>query len=787
MAAPVWTTPSGEIGTIIENEFYQLQLEATNATSYTFLSGTLPDGIEVKTTGMVEGSPRNVSYISGVPTEIATDVTSRFVVRATSSDNIVADRIFELTVTGQDAPVISATPAADFGAYNDGDYVSVQLSATDSDPEDTLTWDIISGALPTGLSISSTGLISGYIEPVVAVDGQAGYDVTGVAFDQNPFDYGTRSDSKYFEFTARVSDGKNSDTKAYRIYVVSRNIFSADTNLITADSDNSSALSNTVNSLVSADDHIKRTPVLLTSANLGTITHNNNHNIQIIGRDFDGDPISFGLTSGALPNGLSLNAETGWITGTIPDLNATTTTFTFGIKTFKTNDTQFESASKTYTLVVEGDVSSVVTWPTTTDLTIGTGEYSQLSVAATISDARPVRYELNPATAQSLPQGLKLNEQGLIIGRVSFETMMFDTNTTTFDKNSLVIDETTFEHKYTFTVKVFSADGIINTTKQFTCTVSNTTNKPYESLYMKAHPTKTQRDIYESLIQNIDDIPDQDVYRATDFYYGIQRDLRVLVSTGLNPKLETDYVEAIAKNHYNTKLTFNGLKTARALESDGTTVKYEVVYVDLVDRQMGINPTTGVEQSVALNVDVRSDVDTWTNPFRVSSQEPKVDSGTYSTDSENIYTVYPNSIVNMRKRIDSAIGHLTLERSLLPEWMQDKQEDGKKLGWILAVPIVFCKPGTSKKIKYRLEQRTNLDLKKISFEVDRFILDNNLSKFYSNASSSFTLTIETTFDTGTTETTFDGRGTRFFANVDVYQEVDDGDKYIKFPQVGVFE
>ena len=80
MAAPVWTTPSGEIGTIIENEFYQLQLNATTATSYSFLSGTLPDGIEIKSTGMVEGSPRNVSYISGVPKEIAEDVTSRFVV-----------------------------------------------------------------------------------------------------------------------------------------------------------------------------------------------------------------------------------------------------------------------------------------------------------------------------------------------------------------------------------------------------------------------------------------------------------------------------------------------------------------------------------------------------------------------------------------------------------------------------------------------------------------------------------------------------------------------------------
>ena len=787
MAAPVWTTPPGELGTIIENEFYQIQLSAVNAISYTYLSGKLPDGIEIKTTGSVEGNPRNLNYISGVPKEIAIDVTSRFVVRAISADGAVTDRVFELTVTGQDYPVIGVSPSADFGAYNDGDYVNVQLSATDSDPEDILTWDILSGALPDGLTISTTGLISGYINPVVAIDGQAGWDVNGVAWDENPFDYSTRADSKYFEFTARVSDGKNSDTKTYKIYVVSRNIFSGDTTLITSDSYNISASSTTVNSLVSADDTQMRRPVILTDGALGTISHGNNHNVQIIGRDFDGDDLSYSLTSGTLPTGLTFNGATGWITGTIPNLNATTTTFTFAIKTYKTNNTQYESESITYTLVVQGDVESTIVWPTTTAFTIGTGEYSSLSVAATVSDNKPVRYELKPINAQSLPQGLKLNDQGLLVGRVSFETMMFDTNTTTFDKDNLSISQTTFELTYSFTVRIFSADGIVDTFKTFTCAVTNTTNKPYESLYIKAHPATTQRKNYESLIQNIDDIPVADVYRPSDFYFGIQKDIRALIGTGLTPKPQTDYVEAISRNHYNTKLKFSGFKTARALEADGKTVKYEVVYVELIDTQMGTSPSTGVPQSTALSRDVRSNANTWSNPLRTSRGWPKVSSGNYTVDAGNDYTVYPNSIQNMRSRISSEIGHITLERRLLPKWMQDKQENDKVLGWILAIPIVFCNPGTSKKIKYRLEQRTELDLKKISFEVDRFILDNNLSKHYKSSTGKFISSAETTFDKDATLLTFDGNGTRFFADVDVYQEIDDGDQYIKFPQVGVFE
>jgi hypothetical protein len=113
----------------------------------------------------------------------------------------------------------------------------------------------------------------------------------------------------------------------------------------------------------------------------------------------------------------------------------------------------------------------------------------------------------------------------------------------------------------------------------------------------------------------------------------------------------------------------------------------------------------------------------------------------------------------------------------------------------LAAPLVYCKPGTSKKIKYLLEQRTSIDLKQVSFEIDRYILDNNLSKYYNKETSSYTVTAETTFDINLSitsasiaaQTTLDGNGTRFFADVDVYADLDVDDTYIKFPQVGVFK
>ena len=96
--------------------------------------------------------------------------------------------------------------------------------------------------------------------------------------------------------------------------------------------------------------------------------------------------------------------------------------------------------------------------------------------------------------------------------------------------------------------------------------------------------------------------------------------------------------------------------------------------------------------------------------------------------------------------------------------MQDKQSDDTVIGWTLAAPIVYCKPGTADKIKYRLEERIktdSLDVKKISFEIDRFILDNNLGKNFDQSSNSYGTSSETSFDISTSVTTFDGDGTRF--------------------------
>ena len=840
MSAPVWNTPPGDLGTVVEGEFYQVHLNADNADTYSYLSGVLPVGIRVTQNGILEGNPKNYDYIQGVPIEIAQDVTSKFVVRATSLDGTVADRVFEMTVTGQDAPTINTLPNENLGAYFDGDRVDVQLTATDPDPGDTLTWRLQSGELPEGLSISTSGRILGYIEPFADVDGTPGFDINN--FDIGEWDFSTKSVNKNYEFTVEVSDSKQIDIKTYSLYAVSRNLATADIDTVTADNFASTNTNATIDQLLDASQTNLRVPALLTeSTGLGRVSHDNRFNFQFVGKDFDGVPIDYILDSGSLPTGLSLDTQSGWLTGTIPNFSATETNFTFGIKVRKRNNTAYASTATSFTMTVVGDADSKITWPAR-NMTIKTGEQSQLDVVATISDNRPVQYELKSGSTSviagnfvigetytivtsgstdfisigsadntvgtiftatgngsgsgtaslgtnKLPQGLKLNEDGLIVGRVSFENMTFDTGTTTFDVTNVYTNETTFEQVYSFVARVFSADGVVDTYKKFSITINSDTNKPYESLYARALPPQDQRDIYDNLIQNNDDIPQEDVYRASDYAFGIQKDIRSTIAAGLTPATETDYVEAMSKNFWNNTLRFGGFKTARALNTDGT-VKYEVVYVELVDNKQGVDPTTGLSASPALRQDVRSNTTTWANPISVDQTSTDVSNGHYLASGANDYYVYPNSIENMRSRLKTDIGYQVLERKVLPDWMKDKQADDTVLGWTLAAPIVYCKPGTSAKIKYRLEQRiktANLDIKKISFEVDRFILDNNLSKYFDKVSQQFTTTAETSFDLGGPTTTFDGDGTRFMASLDVYVDKDAGDKYIKFPQVGPFD
>tara|TARA_E500000318_G_scaffold102816_1_gene107385 strand:- start:38 stop:754 length:717 start_codon:yes stop_codon:yes gene_type:complete len=93
-----------------------------------------------------------------------------------------------------------------------------------------------------------------------------------------------------------------------------------------------------------------------------------------------------------------------------------------------------------------------------------------------------------------------------------------------------------------------------------------------------------------------------------------------------------------------------------------------------------------------------------------------------SADLGFVETVYPNAVANMRTRMKS-LGHK--EWDYLPLWMKTTQAgDLAPLGYVMAIPICYCKPGTSALVKKRIQDKA-LNFKNIAFTIDRYVVSNS--------------------------------------------------------------
>jgi Putative Ig domain len=167
-----WITPAGSLGTVPNGEFYQLPLQVTGTgVTFKFISGELPPGMQVVAAGYLQGVPTLTTSIA-----VGSAENFRFTIRATNNQGHVRDQAFNLSVTNVFGPIIEPTTTS-LGSFFDGSYYSQQLIVTEPNPNTTITWSNI-GPLPPGVTLSSTGLLSGYIMPAIIETqwGPAGYD-----------------------------------------------------------------------------------------------------------------------------------------------------------------------------------------------------------------------------------------------------------------------------------------------------------------------------------------------------------------------------------------------------------------------------------------------------------------------------------------------------------------------------------------------------------------------------------------------------------------------------------
>ena len=796
MAQPQWVTPAGTLGTIAENKFYNIPVVATDSdggtVKYVLIAGTLPEGVQVTVNGTVEGVPVSFARVKGVPTEVGESVTSNFAIRAyvvEGSTTLVNDRTFSLTVTGQDVPTFT-TAAGSLGTFYDGDVVDLDIEFTDPDPGDTAVMTVQSGSLPPGLSLSTSGKISGYIIPQAPLPDTAiaGFDRDGTAFSEFPFDFTTTSISLNYEFTLQLSDGKDTTLRTFTMYVVSKDSLTADTLDFTSDT-----------LLITSDVLPDRTPFIAnypaatttTAAGfIGTFRHDNFFAYQFQGLDLDGDPFEFEIVagdSGDLPPGLTFNRSNGWLTGYFPDQGATETEYEWQVTIYKKDNPLIVSTPYTYTLTLVGDVETEVTWLSGTLISgvtpdtyllgsIDNGSVSLFSIEAVTADNKLLQYKLKSGSDSKLPQGLSLLPSGDISGRVSFNGFSLDLGTTTFDEaraTRLEIDATTFDSTFTFTVNAYSVDGLVSVFRTFRIDVDRTYNKPYESLYIQAMPGLTDRATLDSLLQDQDIFNPLILYRPSDPYFGISTNVRYTHAFGIGADTLQSYVESMQLNHYKKKLILGEMKTAQAIDSNDN-VLYEVVYSEIVD--------TGVNQSGE------------SPPLQTKVAFPFTDPVDGSTEVEY---VYPNSLINMRDRVIDTVGQNSAE---LPLWMKSKQANGRVLGFTKAWVIAYTKPGKSAELLYNIKEQFGEILNQIDFIADRYTLDKLLTKNWvafddSTQSGDWVTQKQTTFNydqsTNPTasgnRTTFDLGSIRFVHPVDIYEYTDQYNKYLLYPKNNILQ
>ena len=729
MATPVWTTTAGKLATIDEQASFSLQLEANDpvelgdstAIVYSVIAGSLPAGMQVTSTGL----------LTGTPAEVAKRTLYTFVVRATAGTQIT-DRTFSLDVQGADAPTFTTASgqlqlddSTSVGLYwvIDGSSISLQMQATDSDTRagQSLVYEIVQGSLPPGITMSKSGLISGIVELTEdqRYGERGGYDGTGT---EDTFDgiydrtVTTKSISKNFDFIVRVSDGTSFVEQNNSIFVYSADFWRVSNTAITIDATEIDSAPLTM------DLSANRRPVFRTAGDLGTFRHDNAFVVKIDVEDFDplqGD-LEYSIVSGSLPAGVSIDINSGELYGTLARQSAVEKTYNFTVRANRVVSTGVNVfTDQAFTLKVIGEINIGIAFTTPTAIgTLKANVPSILSIEAVAEETnRVLSYSV---TSGSLPTGITLSEQGNLIG--------------TIDPS----DFTDSTRSFTFTVTVSDQYQSAATSKEFTLTI----DIPYTQIEygnMTGHATSfIDQNIFYNIAQDPNINSSENIYRPEDSNFGMKLKPNMLMISGLEAQTLTTFQQQMEQNHSPKTLYFGDIKTAIAKE--GSVSKYEVVYIEIKDslvnkdgnaisssitlRDVVAKPILGPRASsmnaTADYVDYEITTDGGLS-FSTSGSKVRY-ANQLSADLGTIEKLYPNAVANMRARMKS-LGHK--EWDYLPLWMKTTQSgDLAPLGYVMAVPICYCKIGKSALVKKRIEDK-NLNFKNIAFTIDRYNVSNS--------------------------------------------------------------
>jgi len=811
MAQPEWITPAGSLGTIPEGVFYSTPLVAVDPLGedqvfFALIAGQLPAGVQIQQTGILAGVPLAIATVQGVPAEVNRDVTSKFVVRAYTQRTVngvivvnrLADRTFDLTVTGQDAPEF-VSPAGQLAQVYDGSVVSgIQVLYTNTDPDQIVVIRLVAGQLPPGLTISATGLISGFV-PVTAVPGgTGGYDATGENWDQFPWSFSTQADSTNYEFVLSATDGVSSTLRTFSIFVWARSTMTADNTLITAD-----------NTFITADASPIQPPIILNpTGTIGTVRNDNFFAYQFNGVDLDNNPFTifpiitigtvpnvnvtppgnpqtvlntafpaaiagsgvlddtldelwvydgaiwdnFGPVpigyASALPPGLTLDPVSGFLYGYIPNTGISTNTYAFSLLIKKTADANIFSGPYNYSLTVTGPINSEIVWLTPNNPvelaqvpsslgTIVNGSVSTLYVEAVNTGGLELQYELAGVVDLPLFDNANVPLPPPVYNLLPQGLQLLPSGEIAgrVSFNTFAVDSGTT------TFDVSRQNGADPTTfdlvRVFTVRAFSVDGVVNVTKTFSITVIRQFNEPYENLY--IECMPPQD-----------DRDLiaSLLQNSDIFPQ-DLLYRPDDANFGVAKKVVYNhayGL-TAATIEEYYASLTENHYWKNLVLGEIKTAQARDATGQVIYEVVYSQIVDDLVNnqgesvskvvqlPFAID----------YGDDLVDVRTVTPNSLINMRDQVIDVVGQVS---NILPDWMISQQQNGRILGFVPAWVIAYTRPGRAEQVAYNIRTQFDQSLNLIDFEVDRYELDRLLTKNWNPATDSWIPTPPevTTFD-----------------------------------------
>ena len=770
ISPPIWNTASGSIGTYPQLQAVNFTFSGSpsstgNTLKYQIISGSLSDSDVVPLS-----INSNTGVLSGIPARVLKTSTSTFTVRLSEYSALdptelvgTSDRIFTMSInipqptwttsSGQIWPGPNNTPIS----FPEETSINYQFLATPGTVGNNLVYTKLNGSFPnsvninTPITLAANGLLIGTPAAVssnstsnftlrlneysgsslvsfndrsfyMVVSGpttptlnNAGpwtfndsewvsiqltytnpdpYTTTTISLSANTLPPGLElsntgliqgypsipsSNTIPYYFTLNISNGVASSNNSYLI-TINKNLNTRYPTILN-NRPSSFDMSNTVYA-----------PYYFTGNNIGTFSQGDKLIYKIIGYDFDGQNLNYqitGLSNLGIANSVTYNANTGWISGTLrSDLGANNTTYSISATTYRTSNNAVTSSTFNYNIIIAGTETDTITWISDSDLeSLNNGQISTKKVVATTGKNLTLTYSLDSG---SLPPNIQLNYDGELSGRIPFES------TSTIQSINSV-------NTYTFTVRATSVDyPAITLSKTFTITTVQKFVTPYDDIYIQAFPNNEQLTFFTDLVNNTLYFPDEAIYRSYDLYFGRRNKIIYTHMFGVPSNISLNYVRSVVKNHYRRNITLGELSVSQATDENNVPI-YEVIYSKVID-DLNDDQNTSISKNIY-----------WPRTI----------------GANNISTLYPNSLPNMREQVSDNLG-LINDAEILPAWMYSQQQSGGNSGYVPAVILSYVKPGWGDIIKNNIESLWNNNLNQINFQLDRFEIDRSLSYQYNS-------------------------------------------------------